>query len=112
GTGLYPGWAVGEATFVDPRTPGPYPQDPGRGPLDPAVARWEGVYVAGDRAVLAYTVGGTRIYELPGRVEAGGEVGVSRTIRTEARSRPLTMVLAEWQGEVRVEAAEEQIWVL
>lgn len=106
-TGLYPGWTVGEPDFTDPRAPGPYPEDPGRGPLDPAVARWEGLYVAGDRAVLAYTVGGTEIRELPGRVGAGEEVGVVRTFRTGATERPLSLVVAEWQGQARVDASDD-----
>src|SRR5690606_39228884 len=68
----------------------------------PTWARWEGAYVVGDQAVLAYTVGTTEVRELPGSVRVGDEVGLVRTIRTGAVAQPLTMVVAEWRGSGEV----------
>ena len=104
GTGLYPGWMGAEPSFSDPRLPGPNPDDPGRGPIDPEQGRWNGLHVVGDKAVLSYTVRGTDVLEQPGSVEAGGEVGITRAFQTEATSQPLALVAAE----VRNAAAAEQ----
>lgn len=105
-TGIYPGWSPGEPRFEDPRPAGPYPPDPGRGPLPADWARWEGVYVVGDRAVLAYTVAGTSIHEQPGIVEAGGEVGIARTFRVGGREQPLSLVAAEVRALERAQVEE------
>lgn len=94
-TGIYPGWTAGDPDFRDPRAPGPNPADPGRGPLPAEQARWSGVYTVGDRAVLAYTVGGTELYEQPGSVKVGDQVGIVRTLRTGRIAAPLTLVAAE-----------------
>jgi cytochrome c2 len=93
--GLYAGWMGEEADFRDPRPPGPNPEDPGRGPIAEELGRWNGVYVVGDRAVLAYTVLGTEIREQPGSVAVDGEVGIVRAFRLGRVARPLTLVAAE-----------------
>lgn len=97
-TGIYPGWSAGEPVLTDPREPGPNPDDPGRGPLPAESARWEGVYVAGDRATLAYTVRGTAIREQPGAARAGSSVALTRDLRIGAASQPLSLVAAEVRG--------------
>lgn len=99
--GMYAGWMTGEPTFDDPRPAGPNPADPGRGPLSPRDARWNGVYVVNDRAVLSYTVGGTEIHEEPSRVEAGGEVGFARAFEVGPTREPLTLVIADVSSSAR-----------
>lgn len=94
-TGLYPGWSAGEPDFLDPREPGPNPDDPGRGPLPHSHGRWEGIHLLGDEAVLSYTVGGAQILEMPGIVRAEGQVGITRDFQIETASTPLSLVAAE-----------------
>jgi cytochrome c2 len=97
-TGVYPGWAAGEATFRDPRPAGPNPADPGRGPLPVQRGRWNGLHVVGDHAVLSYTVWRTEVLEEPSSVQAGGEVGIERRFQIARIEDPLTLVLAEVPG--------------
>ncbi|HEX6068573.1 MAG TPA: DUF6797 domain-containing protein, partial [Longimicrobiaceae bacterium] len=108
-TGVYPGWSAGTPTFTDPRAPGPYPGDPGRGPLGVAAGRWGGAYVVGNRAVLTYTVRGTEVQELYGTARAGSQVGITRTVRTGPVSDALTLVVAEARGATRVEAQASRV---
>jgi hypothetical protein len=96
--GMYAGWMGDAPSFSDPRPAGPNPQDPGRGPLPAREARWNGVYVVGDKAVLSYTVHGTEIHEQPGSVSAQGETGFVRAFQTGAVSEPLTLVIADLPG--------------
>jgi len=102
GTGLYPGWMGADPSFSDPRPPGPNPDDPGRGPIDASQGRWNGIHMVGDRALLSYSVRGTGVLEQPGSVEAGGEVGITRTFQVESTSRPLTLVAAEVRNAAAV----------
>lgn len=104
GTGLYPGWAGVEPTFEDPRPRGPNPSDPGRGPLAAEKGEWKGVHVAGNDAVLSYSVQGVDIREHPSSIRVGDEVGITRTFEIDDSDAPLTLVAAE----VR-EAATTQI---
>jgi hypothetical protein len=62
-TARAPGWAK-DGSFEDPRPA------PGDGPLPRDWARYRGLYVHGDRVVIAYSVGGREILESPG-FEAG-----------------------------------------
>ena len=80
-TGVYPGWSATAPDFRDPRPLGPNPADVGRGPISTDLGRWSGVYVVGDRAVLAYEVDGTEIFEQPGSVKEGEEAGIVRAFR-------------------------------
>lgn len=62
-TGSHPGVALDlAALFTDPRPPA-RPNDSGRGPLPAAVARFEGIEVAGKTAILNYHVGETLVRE-------------------------------------------------
>ena len=97
-TGIYAGWSSGAPSFTDPRPAGPNPDDVGRGPIAASAGRWNGVSVAGDRAVLTYTVAGTEISEEMGSVAAGSQVGITRTFRTGRIAQPLTLVVAEVGG--------------
>ena len=94
-TGIYAGWSGGAPSFTDPRPAGPNPDDIGRGPIAATAGRWNGITVAGDRAVLTYTVAGTEISEEIGSVAEGAQVGITRTFRTGRITQPLTLVVAE-----------------
>lgn len=94
-TGMMPGWYAGSADFADPRPEGRHPGAMGRGPLPPEQARWRGVQLVGDRAVLSYEVGGTPVRETLSRVVHEGEVGFARTFETGSLDQPLTLVVAE-----------------
>jgi len=94
-TGIYSGWSSGAPSFTDPRPAGGNPDDVGRGPIAASAGRWNGITVAGNRAVLSYTVAGTDISEEMGSIAAGSHVGVTRTFRTGPIAQPLTLVIAE-----------------
>ncbi|QEL13400.1 DUF6797 domain-containing protein [Limnoglobus roseus] len=81
-----PGWADPETgKFDDPRLKGrdgqPY------GPLPAMWAKHRGLYHAGDRAVLSYTVGDTAVLESPGVV---GEV-FTRSFEIGPRAKAMTL---------------------
>ena len=94
-TGIYPGWTSTEPDFRDPRPAGPYAPAVGRGPIAASQGRWNGLYVAGNEAVLSYSVAGTDIREQVGSVASGGQVGITRTFQTAATAGPLALVVAE-----------------
>src|SRR5687768_3747542 len=98
--GMYPGWSAGAPSYGDPRPPGRNPDDMGRGPIAASAGRWNGVRVAGKRAVLSYTVAGTEISEELGSIAAGSHVGITRTFRTGPAAQPLTLVVADVGGVV------------
>jgi len=95
-TGIYPGWAGAEPSYTDPRPAGPNPADVGRGPIAAERGRWNGIHVVGKDAVLSYTVEGTDIAEQIGTASVeDGQVGLTRTFRTGAIARPITLVVAD-----------------
>src|SRR5215218_8632706 len=98
--GMYAGWTSGAPSFSDPRPAGPNPDDAGRGPIALSAGRWNGVQVMKDRAVLSYEVAGTAIHEELWSIAEGGQVGISRTIRTDAITQPLTLVVGDVGGGV------------
>lgn len=100
GTGLYPGWVHGTPTFEDPRSPGPNPKDPGRGPLSAERGSWQGIYTVGEDVLLAYSVGGVDVREYPSSVRVGEEVGITRTFAVGGTEARLTLVAAEVQEAV------------
>ncbi|HEY7117750.1 MAG TPA: DUF6797 domain-containing protein, partial [Tepidisphaeraceae bacterium] len=65
------------------------------GPLPKEHAHYKGLYVSGERVVLAYTAGGGEILELPGAKVTGGTTIFTRTFRVEHTTEPLTFVLAD-----------------
>ena len=81
-----PGWADAEGNFSDNR-----PVFKGRkyGPLPKEHAKWRGIYLDGNTAVLNYTVGRARILEKP--AFENGEW--TRTFQVEDADQPLTVVL-------------------
>ena len=90
GTRPGPGWARGD-DLKDPRSE-PF------GSLPADWARFKGLYQSGDRVVLAYTVGGTRVLESPW-VERKGEIlAFTRTFNVEPSAAPMTLVVADVEG--------------
>src|SRR5688572_14283819 len=71
-----PGWAVGDRR-EDPRKP----KD---GPLPADWAKYKGLYLHGERVVLAYIVAGTAVLELPGLQVDGEAVAFTRTLEVGA----------------------------
>src|SRR5689334_4665518 len=104
-TGIYAGWSGGAPSFSDPRAAGPNPDDVGRGPIAASAGRWNGITVAGHRAVLTYTVAGTEISEEIGSVAEGTQVGITRTFRTGPIAQPLSLVVAEVDGAVAADTS-------
>ena len=70
-TPVAPGWAR-DASFTDPR-------EDGFGPLPADWAKYKGRYMFGDQVVLAYSVGGTDVLEMPGLQSDWGVESISRT---------------------------------
>lgn len=81
-----PGWAkAGKWDDPRPSKEGPLPAD---------WARYRGLYVHGDKVILSYTVGSTRILEC---IRAEGDV-VVRTLNIDAGDTPLEMLVCEEPG--------------
>lgn len=74
GTAKLSGWAAGAAAFKDPR-PEPF------GPVPEPLGRHDAVYTVGPNVVVAYTVGGAKVWEQPGAVSVAGRTAVTRTLR-------------------------------
>lgn len=102
-TGHYPGWSVGHPEFTDPRPPAPNPEDPSSGPIPLEMGRWNGVYMDGEHAVMAYQIGTTGIYEKPGSIREGDEVGFLRTFRIDEVQDSLSLTVAEVTDGVQSE---------
>ena len=107
-TPTLPGWADPQSgSFEDPRPLGrdgqPY------GPLPATRARFQSLHHAGDRVVLEYTIGDTRVLETA-RLETGetasDEPVVTRIWRIEPHTQPLAVRVAKVAvGEGTVKAA-------
>ncbi|MBX9580660.1 MAG: c-type cytochrome, partial [Gemmataceae bacterium] len=85
-----PGWANPETgQFDDPRPKGrdgkPY------GPLPRAWGRYRGLYHAGDRAVLSYTVGDAAVLESPGLAGTEAAPVFTRSFEIGPRAKPLAL---------------------
>ncbi|MDQ6634522.1 MAG: cytochrome C, partial [Gemmatimonadota bacterium] len=111
-TGIYPGWTSSPPDFRDPRPAGPNPAAMGRGPIAAEHGRWNGIYVAGDEAVLSYTVAGTDIREQVGSVAADGHVAITRTFQVGTIGQPLTLVVGEVTSGVSSEVTGDGAVIL
>ncbi|MCF0071235.1 c-type cytochrome [Dyadobacter sp. CY261] len=89
-TGAYAGWSTGKPAY---RTDQSLP--PTWKPLPAEKARWNGVYVYGNKSVLDYSVGNARIYEMPGSAKFDGDVAFTRAIQTSNVSSELYLTAAE-----------------
>jgi len=87
-----PGWASPEGTWDDARLVG---RDKKRyGPLQRDWARYEGLYLHGDKAVIAASIGGTRVLESPGWIDSGAAPIFTRTLNVAMSKRPLLLRVA------------------
>ncbi|HEV8293447.1 MAG TPA: DUF6797 domain-containing protein, partial [Tepidisphaeraceae bacterium] len=86
GTAMVPGWSTTE-NFADPRPNklGPLPRD---------IARYNGLYVNGERVIFSYAIGQTRILESPSFV---GDCFV-RTVWMDKSDQPLWMLVCDKKG--------------
>jgi mono/diheme cytochrome c family protein len=87
-----PGWASPEGKWDDARLRGR--DQLAYGPLPRAWACYEGLYLQGDKVVIAATIGGTRVLESPGWLENDATPVFIRTLNVAAASRPLLMRVA------------------
>ena len=99
---------IGERHFVNPVGPGWASSqgkwdDDGRvlgkdgkryGPLPREWAHYEGLYLHGNKAVIAATIGGTRVLESPGWIENGSSTVFTRTVNIGAAKKPLLLRVA------------------
>jgi glucose/arabinose dehydrogenase len=90
-TKTLPGWADANGEFKDTRTE-PY------GPIPEAHARWNGLYLVGDKVVLHYTVLGTKVWEQPGFIERDGVAAFTRTFKVESPKADLTLLVCDVEG--------------
>ncbi|MBI3881265.1 MAG: hypothetical protein HY301_14520 [Verrucomicrobia bacterium] len=90
GTPMLPGWADASGSFKDPRKE-PF------GPIPEAQGRWNGLYLVGEKVVLHYTVGGTKVWEHPTTTAADGLTGFVRNFKTETATRDLAMMVCEME---------------
>jgi glucose/arabinose dehydrogenase len=89
-----PGWA-NRGEFADPRVLH-------QGPLPGSWAKYRGLYRHGDQIVLAYTVGGIEVLDLPGFQEHEGISAFTRIIRVAPTGAPMKLVVCDWEGELVV----------
>jgi hypothetical protein len=93
-SGLYPGWQTGSApSLTDPRPTGPDTRELGRGPIDPALGRFQGVRLTSTGLVLEYDVRGARVQERVAAGAGGGSPRVTRAVRLATVPEPLWLVL-------------------
>jgi len=87
-----PGWASPEGKWDDLRVVG---RDKRMfGPLPRQWAHYEGMYLRGDKVVLAASICGTRVLESPGWFENGTNAVFTRTLNVDAAKKPLLLRVA------------------
>ncbi len=87
-----PGWASPDGKWDDVRIEG---RDKRRfGPLPRTWIHYEGLYLHGAKAVIAATIGGTRVLESPGWIENGTTPVFTRTLNVAAAKKPLSLRVA------------------
>ncbi|MDB6015977.1 MAG: Cytochrome c oxidase polypeptide [Pedosphaera sp.] len=91
GTKQLPGVADASGSFTDPR-PEPF------GPIPAATGRWDGLYPYGNKVVLAYTVGGTKVLEMPGSTVADGLTAFVRNFKTEKTKSAFALMICGVEG--------------
>lgn len=91
-TAYAPGWAAGEI--------GADPRDKHQGHLPHAVAKWQGLHLSGDKVVLSYSIGQSRVLETPGFARRGGATVFTRAFRIGATKGPLNVLIADVPGGV------------
>ena len=108
-TGIYPGWLPAGAAVEDPRPVGLNPDEAGRGPIDASMGRWNGVHIAGNQAVLDYTVHGAEVKEVISGME--NLTGYVRTLDISKQAQPVDLILAEFNSitQSRISAHQGRI---
>lgn len=91
-TGSYAGWVALKDDQPNFEVPAPKKDWL---PLPADQARWDGVYTYGDKVVLNYTVGQTKVMELPGSVIFDGQTAFTRTFKLGSSANALGLLLAE-----------------
>jgi cytochrome c5 len=96
-----PGWADPQGGgFRDPRFLGrdgrPY------GPLPREWVHFKGVYVSGDKVVVAYSVGDAEVLDMPGLARQGDTSSVTRTLNIRRAGRELLLRVAPVDVDVRL----------
>ena len=99
-SGLYPGGFGEQLDVRDPRAPGPDLRELGRGPMAPSLGQWESVCVAGERAVVEYSLRGTSIRESLAAVDCEEGRAYIRSLSVAPHQGVLQIVLGESLGEV------------
>ena len=98
-----PGWADGAGRFEDVRLRGrddlPY------GPLPRDWAHFSGLYLHGEKVVLAMKVGGARVLESPGWIEHEKRPVFTRTLNVGAGARAIVMRVAPEYVNVQLKGA-------
>ena len=101
-----PGWSKG-GEFQDPRAlpkgprksevekGAPHFSDVPLGPLPQDWAKYEGLYVSGDRVVFAYTVGAAKLLESPDLETVEGAAVISRTFNVLAPGAASSLLVAD-----------------
>jgi len=100
-TGMHPGVAGRDAAdlFTDPR-PEAREGEEGRGPLPESRARFSGVELAGETAVLHYRIGGVAVREWHDAHTAEGRTWLRRHVSVEAHAEPLHLAVGEGAWEL------------
>ena len=94
--GLYPGWQLGDrVTSVDPREPGPDPNEVGRGALPLRLGRFRSIQLSQSGASLEYEVAGSVIREWMEARVRNGEPQMRRRFRLRDVTVPLWVVLGK-----------------
>ncbi|HXJ57038.1 MAG TPA: DUF6797 domain-containing protein [Verrucomicrobiae bacterium] len=98
-----PGWGDAAGRWKDPRLRGrdglPY------GPLPRDWAHYSGLYLHGEKVVLAMTVGGAQVLESPGWLEDGTNSIFTRAFNVADAARPLVLRVAPASVHVRLAGA-------
>ena len=103
GSSLSPGWAH-DGSFADPRKrykSTEYTKESDEwnnrpyGPLPHEHAQYLGLYLHGQRAIFAYTVGGVTVYDSPGIETLGRLQVITRTLSIAARPKDLDLLILE-----------------
>lgn len=91
GSARLPGMADATGAFKDPR-PEPF------GPIPTTLGRWNGLYLNDNHVVLSYTVGETKVLEMPASAAADGLVGFVRNFKIEKTKNPIALLICEVEG--------------
>jgi hypothetical protein len=91
-----PGWADADGNFTDGR-----PEFKGKkyGPLPKEHAKWKGIYLDGDKAVLSYTVGKASVLEQHSFLNDE----FKRFIEVTSVKEPMTTVICEAKSEAKID---------